>query len=276
MNTGKILLITIITMLLTACGLNVGGNSEANNSEANNSGPNTQSNVRNIGSGDNRGSEIRRENDYENAFDEIRGDIRHLFERMDDFNRRLDEINHGMFTMVPDMGSMLNNMPPMGNIGGPQNNMPPMGNIGGPQMNRPNNMDRGFRDNPNNKEITMEQRYDRGVRAYKGKNYQEVISLFSGIINGTNFDTSVFGSTSKKVYLYRGLAYYEQQLFTEALEDLTTYIDSNSTEDICLSEAHKGRSLIYLGTGEETKATDEFSKATVLSSGITKNPCLLY
>jgi tetratricopeptide (TPR) repeat protein len=258
MNTGKILLFTMISMFLTACGLNVGGSSESNNSA-----PNTQNNVRNINSDNNRDSELRRENDYERAFDEIRGDIHHLFKRMDDLNRRLDEIDHGMFTMVPDMGSMLNNMPPMGNIGGPQ-------------MNRPNNMDRGFRDNPNSKEITMEQRYDRGARAYKGKNYQEVISLFSGIINGTNFDTSVFGSTSKKVYLYRGLAYYEQQLFTEALEDLTTYIDSNSTEDICLSEAHKGRSLIYLGTGEETKATDEFSKATVLSSGIAKNPCLLY
>ena len=272
MNTGKILLFTMISMFLTSCGLNVGGSSESNNSA-----PNTQNNVRNINSDNNRDSELRRENDYERAFDEIRGDIHHLFERMDDLNRRLNEIDHGMFTMVPDMGNMMGGMGGM--MGGDMSmpyNMPPMGNIGGPQMNRPNNMDRGFRDNPNNKEITMEQRYDRGVRAYKGKNYQEVISLFSGIINGTNFDTSVFGSTSKKAYLYRGLAYYEQQLFTEALEDLTTYIDSNSTEDICLSEAHKGRSLIYLGTGEETKATDEFSKATVLSSGITKNPCLLY
>ena len=72
------------------------------------------------------------------------------------------------------------------------------------------------------------------------------------------------------------MAYYEQQEYIEALEDLTTYIDSKPTEDICLSEAHKGRSLVYLSTGKETEATDDFTKATTLSSGLTKNPCLLY
>ena len=47
-------------------------------------------------------------------------------------------------------------------------------------------------------------------------------------------------------------------------------------KSIYLSEAHKGRSLVYLSTGKEIEATDDFTKATALSSGLTKNPCLLY
>ena len=253
MNIFRILPITVLSLFVMGCGLTTTGDSDGNATL-----PASNETKQNF---EDREYDDRRGNDHEKAIEEMRADIHHIFKRMNELHMRLDEMNHGMFPVVQDMGPMPNVMPPMGN----------------PQMNRPNNMNRGPRgDNANNLEMTMKQRYERGISAYKGKNYKEVVSLFSGIINGTDFDTTEFGHTSKKAYLYRGLAYYERQEYTKALEDLTTYIDSKPTEDICLSEAHKGRSLVYLSTGKETEATDDFTKATTLSSGLTKNPCLLY
>jgi len=256
MNIFRILPIAILFIFVIACGLNPTGNSDANTSST--------GSTNTIQHSEDRQYDDRRQDDHERAIEEIRQDIHHIFERMNELNDRMDEMNHGMFPVIQDMG-------PMPNV------MPPMGNVGNPQMNRPNNMNRGLRgNNSNNPEMTMKQRYERGIGAYKGKNYKEVISLFSGIINNTDFDEATFGHTSKKAYLYRGLAYYEQQQYIESLEDLNTYIESKPVEDICLSEAHKGRSLVYLSTGKETEATDDFTKATTLSSGLTKNPCLLY
>ena len=263
MNMFRTLPIVILLIFVMGCGLSITGDSDESTSSTSNTNKTQYS--------EDPEHDNRRGNDHEKAIEEIRQDIHHIFERLNELHMRMDEMGHGM----QDMRPMPNMMPPMGNVGNPQMNRP--NNVRNPQMNQPNNREKRLRgNNPNNNEMTMKQRYDKGIDAYKGKKYKEVISLFSGIINGTDFDASEFGYTSRKAYLYRGLAYYEQQEYIEALEDLTTYIDSKPTEDICLSEAHKGRSLVYLSTGKETEATDDFTKATALSGGLTKNPCLLY